>query len=170
MGDNMMKSDDFTFPKSKEKSKKAGNSKIKTASIHLGAYLFVISIVLWIAYGIMQFALQQNVKNRTFAELNEKVKMQVTMLEEMMNQEYSQLRMLNSILTFHRDEIEDEPFDYIWESLREEENITMLGISDCSGNIINWNGEMPENVSQVKCSENVLFAGGGTFVWKMCTA
>lgn len=128
--------------KNKEK-----NSKIKLIMIHLTLYLLMIGAVLLIAYEIIQLTLEQNVKNRAFDELTAKIQMQVTMLEEIINREYVQLRVINSILTFSNEEIETEQFNQIWELMREEENITILGISDLSGTVIRWNGEKVGNIS-----------------------
>ncbi|WP_461809891.1 histidine kinase [Faecalimonas sp.] len=137
---------------------KGRNSRIKLAINHFGLYLLMISTILWIAYEIMQYTLEQNVKNRAFDELKAKVKMQVTMLEEIINREYVKLRVLNSILTFSNEKIETEQFNNIWELIQEEENITMLGISDVSGKITNWKGEKLENARQIEHLEDILSA------------
>lgn len=137
-------------------------SKIKSTIIHFSLCLLMISTVLWILYEIMQLTLEQNMKNRTFDELKAKVKMQVTMLEEIINEEYVQLCVMNSLLTFRDGKIEEEQFNHIWELMRKEENITMLGVSDLSGNIINWNGEKLENVRQAKPLEDLLSVEGDT--------
>ena len=106
--------------------RKGRNRERKSAITYFGLYLIMISTILMIAYGIIQLTLEQNVKNRAFDELKAKVQMQVTMLEEIINREYVQLRVINSILAFSNGKIETEQFNHIWELMREEENITML--------------------------------------------
>lgn len=150
--------------------RKGRNRKRKSAITYFGLYLIMISTILMIAYGIIQLTLEQNVKNRAFDELKAKVQMQVTMLEEIINREYVQLRVINSILAFSNGKIETEQFNHIWELMREEENITMLGLSDLSGNVIKWNGEKLGNISAEEHFAHILSVGGGTYSWKMCTA
>lgn len=139
---------------------KGRNRKRKSAITYFGLYLIMISTILLIAYGIIQLTLEQNVKNRAFDELKAKVQMQVTMLEEIINREYVQLRVINSILAFSNGKIETEQFNHIWELMREEENITMLGFSDLSGNVIKWNGEKLGNISSEEHFAHILSAGG----------
>lgn len=140
--------------------RKGRNRKRKSAITYFGLYLIMISTILMIAYGIIQLTLEQNVKNRAFDELKAKVQMQVTMLEEIINREYVQLRVINSILAFSNGKIETEQFNHIWELMREEENITMLGLSDLSGNVIKWNGEKLGNISSEEHFAHILSAGG----------
>lgn len=150
--------------------RKGRNRERKSAITYFGLYLIMISTILMIAYGIIQLTLEQNVKNKAFDELKAKVQMQVTMLEEIINREYVQLRVINSILAFSNGKIATEQFDHIWELMREEENITMLGLSDLSGNVIKWNGEKLGNISSEEHIAHILSAGGGTYSWEMCTA
>lgn len=140
--------------------RKGRNRERKSAITYFGLYLIMISTILMIAYGIIQLTLEQNVKNRAFDELKAKVQMQVTMLEEIINREYVQLRVINSILAFSNGKIETEQFNHIWELMREEENITMLGLSDLSGNVIKWNGEKLGNISSEEHFAHILSAGG----------
>lgn len=141
--------------------RKGRNRERKSAITYFGLYLIMISTILLIAYGIIQLTLEQNVKNRAFDELKAKVQMQVTMLEEIINREYVQLRVINSILAFSNGKIETEQFNHIWELMREEENITMLGLSDLSGNVIKWNGEKLGNISSEEHFAHILSARGG---------
>ena len=141
--------------------RKGRNRERKSAITYFGLYLIMISTILMIAYGIIQLTLEQNVKNKAFDELKAKVQMQVTMLEEIINREYVQLRVINSILAFSNGKIATEQFDHIWELMREEENITMLGLSDLSGNVIKWNGEKLGNISSEEHFAHILSAGGG---------
>lgn len=140
--------------------RKGRNRERKSAITYFGLYLIMISTILMIAYGIIQLTLEQNVKNKAFDELKAKVQMQVTMLEEIINREYVQLRVINSILAFSNGKIATEQFDHIWELMREEENITMLGLSDLSGNVIKWNGEKLGNISSEEHIAHILSAGG----------
>lgn len=140
--------------------RKGRNRERKSAITYFGLYLIMISTILLIAYGIIQLTLEQNVKNRAFDELKAKVQMQVTMLEEIINREYVQLRVINSILAFSNGKIETEQFNHIWELMREEENITMLGLSDLSGNVIKWNGEKLGNISSEEHFAHILSARG----------
>lgn len=140
--------------------RKGRNRERKSAITYFGLYLIMISTILMIAYGIIQLTLEQNVKNKAFDELKAKVQMQVTMLEEIINREYVQLRVINSILAFSNGKIETEQFNHIWELMREEENITMLGLSDLSGNVVKWNGEKLGNISSEEHFAHILSAGG----------
>lgn len=135
---------------------KERNSKIKSAMFHFSLYLIIISAAFWISYAIMELTLERNVRNRTFDELKAKVKMQVTMLEEINNREYMQLRAINHLLTFGNEKIEDERFAHTWNLVKKEENLTMLGIADMSGNIINWEGETFKNVSEIEHLKDIL--------------
>ncbi len=140
--------------------RKGRNRERKSAITYFGLYLIMISTILMIAYGIIQLTLEQNVKNKAFDELKAKVQMQVTMLEEIINREYVQLRVINSILAFSNGKIETEQFNHIWELMREEENITMLGLSDLSGNVVKRNGEKLGNISSEEHFAHILSAGG----------
>lgn len=140
--------------------RKGRNRERKSAITYFGLYLIMISTILMIAYGIIQLTLEQNVKSKAFDELKAKVQMQVTMLEEIINREYVQLRVINSILAFSNGKIETEQFNHIWELMREEENITMLGLSDLSGNVVKWNGEKLGNISSEEHFAHILSAGG----------
>lgn len=93
--------------------RKGRNRERKSAITYFGLYLIMISTILMIAYGIIQLTLEQNVKNKAFDELKAKVQMQVTMLEEIINREYVQLRVINSILAFSNGKIATEQFDHI---------------------------------------------------------
>lgn len=129
--------------------------------IHFGLYLIMISTIFLIAYGIIHLTLEQNVKNRAFDELKAKVQIQVTMLEEIINREYVQLRVINSRLAFRNEKMETEKFNHIWELMREEENTTMLGILDLSGNVIKWNGEKLGKISLGEHFADILCAREG---------
>lgn len=135
---------------------KEKEGKISSTVMHLVLYLLMIGIVLLIAYEIIQLTLEENVKNRAFEELKAKVQMQVTMLEEIIDREYVQLSVINSILTFSDKGIETEQFNHIWELMRKEEKITMLGISDLSGTVIQWNGEKLGNIRTGQHFEELL--------------
>lgn len=123
-------------------------SKIKPTMVHLIVYLFIISILLCISYGIMQLMLAQNIKTRTFDELKSRSKMQVSILNQNMNREYAQLHIAEDVLSFQNEAEKDAQFDRIWTVMREKENITMLGLSDLSGNIIKCNGRDLGNISE----------------------
>lgn len=116
-------------------------SKIKSTIIYLMWYLLIISTLLLIAYSIIQLTLEQNVKTRTFDELNSKVKMQATMLEQLIDQEFVQLHIVERVLLSQNEEVESVQFDRIWDLMREKEHVTMLGFSDMSGNITGCNGQ-----------------------------
>lgn len=128
---------------------------MKPITIHLVVYLLTIGTVLLIAYEIMQLTLEENVKNRAFEELKAKVQMQVSMLEEIIDREYVQLSVIHSILSFSDEGIEAEQFNHIWELMREKEKITMLGISDLSGTVIQWNGEKRGNIGSGHTFEEI---------------
>ena len=127
---------------------KRRKDKKKAGIIHLAWYLIIIGTVLSAAYVIIQITLKHNAQSRAFDELDAKVQLQVMMLDEIVNREYTHLRVLNSILEFSNEKVEKEQFDRVWELMKEEEQITMLGISDLSGNVVNWNGERLEEISQ----------------------
>lgn len=114
--------------------------------IYFIVYLAMLSVILWVAYVIIQLTLDQNLKNRTFDELHAKVRMQVTMTDKIFEREYLQLQIIERILTSEDDEIEAEQFNAVWEIMQEKENVTMLGFADLSGNVINCNGEKLGNI------------------------
>lgn len=146
---------------------KGRNSESKSAVRNFILYLLMIGAVLLIAYEIIQLTLEENVKNRAFEELKAKVEMQVTMLEEIVHREYVQLSVIQSILTFSNEgEIETEQFNHIWELMRKEEKITMLGISDLSGTVIQWNGEKNGNISKGQPFEEICSGGIGNITEK----
>ena len=135
---------------------KRRKDKKKAGIIHLAWYLIIIGTVLSAAYVIIQITLKHNAQSRAFDELDAKVQLQVMMLDEIVNREYTHLRVLNSILEFSNEKVEKEQFDRVWELMKEEEQITMLGISDLSGNVVNWNGERLEEISRKKDFKEIL--------------
>lgn len=137
-------------------TQKGSYSRVKSTIIYLIGYLLIISILLGISYAIIQFTLAQNMKARTFDELGAKVKMQVTMIEQIINREYAQLHLIDSVLIFPNDEIEKEQFQKIWTMMQEKEDITMLGFSDLSGNVIDCNGKEIGNISDEEFFKDIV--------------
>lgn len=137
-------------------TQKGSCSRVKSTIIYLIGYLLIISILLGISYAIIQFTLAQNMKARTFDELGAKVKMQVTMIEQIINREYAQLHLIDSVLIFPNDEIEKEQFQKIWTMMQEKEDITMLGFSDLSGNVIDCNGKEIGNISDEEFFKDIV--------------
>lgn len=108
-------------------------------------YLVIIGSVLWMSYIIIQSTLDENVENRAFDELHANVKLQVMATNELINQEYARLHSIGAILT-SRGKIEWNEIEAIWKVLCEKENITVLGVADMMGNVINYNGEKLGNI------------------------
>lgn len=126
-----------------KKTKK--QKQIFSSIIYFILYLVIISAVLWSAYTIIQLTLEANRRNRAFDELHEKVRMQVAITEELVNREYAQLHIIESILT-SQNEIDLSELNAVWEMMSEREELTMFGFADMSGDVINCNGEKTGNI------------------------